>query len=157
MVKDTSRKCKKKNNPHSLSILIDPFRIFNERWHIFFCYRSLRFSPRHVQMSLQNMNSSKWQDGTAGPVPDWCQPPLAFLHHPLMSKLLLSSTAHKAPDGDSHSSSLAMADMNKRQGLCEEWVNRGIGFRPRYDRYCTPSPQDKQFDSIALLMHYVVG
>lgn len=81
-----------------------------------------------------------------------------------MSKLLLSSTAHEAPDGDYHSSSLAMADMNKRQGLCEEWVNQGIGLRPRYERYRTPSPQDKQFDhstihkaSLALLIHYVVG
>lgn len=46
------------------------------------------------------MNSSKWQVGTACLVPDLCQPPLAFLHHPLMPNLLLSSIAHKTPDAD---------------------------------------------------------
>lgn len=63
----------------------------NEAWDLHLC---------HVQMSLQYRNSSEWQDGTAGPVPDWCQPPLAFLHHPLMPNLLLSSTAHNPPDDD---------------------------------------------------------
>lgn len=57
---------------------------------------------------------------------------LAFLHHPLMPKLLLSSTAHEAPDDEERSSSSAVADMDKREGVCEEQAAPGLRSRPGY-------------------------
>lgn len=70
MEKDTSRKCE---NINSFSFLVDVLTerlVLKQMTGLFIANEAWDLHLRHVQMSLQYMNSSKWQDGTAGPVPD---------------------------------------------------------------------------------------
>lgn len=99
--------------------------IFSSVMYRWVCSTWIAASGRMAQQALFLTDANlPWPSS----ITHWC--PICSSHPQPIKRLMVISTRHHLP----------MADVKKRQGLCEERVILGLTFRPGYACYHAPPP-----------------